>query len=481
MSKSIFKNSIYKMILSVFNLFVPLLVMPHISSLLNHGDFAVFNTANSYFSFFLIFAVFGIYNYGVREISKVRDDKIALERLFSNLFVFGTITSLLTSVIYYIFVVISVEKSYQMLYFVLLIQIAGNILSIEWMNEAVESYGFITVKTVIVRSLYVFAVFYFVRKAEDVVIYSIIMSASVLLNNIISYFYVKNKLKFRFDDFHLARYVKPLFILLLISNVNYLYTQLDRLFISRFVPSSAITEYTMPANIINMIGVMLISLIMVSVPRLSYYVSHNMESDYMALLNKSSRLFFLVLCPACIGLCCLSYEAMYLYTKGEYAYAYAVLQAFSLRFLISSLYSIFTNQILYIRGKEQSMVKILAIGGGLNFIFDSLLVIIGKLDPVTAIVSTGVAETIMLGIMYWFIRKKMRVDFHIFAFSNMKYFYFSLPFFPIAWAVHSLGLSVLMNCAIIIPLCGIVYLLLLAITKDDMLIYLTGKLKRGEK
>ncbi|MFZ2538905.1 MAG: polysaccharide biosynthesis C-terminal domain-containing protein, partial [Oscillospiraceae bacterium] len=268
-----------------------------------------------------------------------------------------------------------------------------------------------------------------------------------------------------------------LFILLCISNINILYTQLDKIFLGTFVSKIANTEYTLPANITNMIGVMLISLIVVSIPRLSYYVSHGMERDYLALLNKSSRAFFLVLCPTCIGLCCLSYEAMYLYTKGAYAYAYPVLQIFALRFLISSLYSIFTNQILYIRGKEHAMIRILLVGGVLNVIFDVGLLAIGKLTPVSAIVSTAIAETIMLSIMYWYIRKKVKVPFKLFAFKNMKYLYFSLPFFAITYFIRQLELGVLLNCAIIIPLCGLTYLTILFVTKDDMLFYFINKIK----
>ncbi|MEG0693462.1 MAG: oligosaccharide flippase family protein [Oscillospiraceae bacterium] len=477
MSKSIFKNSIYKLILSTFNLFVPLLVTPYVSSLLNKELYGTYNTANAMLGFFLVFAVFGVYNYGVREISKVRDDKKKLEALFTNLFFFSVITSLATSFLYFLYVMFAVKTADQPTYLLMLIQISGNILSIEWLNEAVENYGFITKKTIVVRLLYIVSIFVFVKTPQDVIPYGLIMSLTVVINNAVSYFYVKKHIRFNFSDFKLTKYIKPLFILLCISNINILYTQLDKIFLGQFVSGISNTEYTLPANITNMIGVMLISLIVVSIPRLSYYVSHNMERDYMALLNKSTRAFFLVLCPACIGLCCLSYEAMNLYTNGDYAYAYPVLQVFALRFLISSLYSIFTNQILYIRGKERSMIKILLVGGVLNTIFDIGLLVVGQLTPVSAIVSTAIAETIMLSIMYWYIRVKVKVPFKLFAFNNMKYLYYSLPFFAITYFIRLLELGVLMNCAIIIPLCGLTYFVILFVTKDDMLFYFTDKIK----
>lgn len=448
MSKSIFKNSIYKIVLSVFNLFVPLLVVPYISDLFDVELYNVFNTASSVLSFFLVFAVFGVYNYGIRGISRVRDREDELSELFTNLFFMSVITSLVVSLGYILYVAFFIPEKFKEIYFVLVIQLIANVFATEWVNEAVENYGFITLKTIVVRSLYLVSIFIFVKKPDDVALYGIILSASALLNNLLSFIYLKRKIRFSFKSFALLKYVKPLFVMLLISNVNILYTQLDKIFLGYFLPFPANTEYTAPANVINMIGVMLVSLIMVSVPRLSYYIANGREEDYLSLLTKSTRAFFLVLAPCCIGLCVLSPEVMYLYTNNAYTYAYPVLSLCALRFLISSFTTIFTNQIMYLRGKEKVMVKILSVGGFLNLIFNSLCVAFKIFSPVMAVITTAVAEAIMLSVMYWYIRVKMKVNFRVFKFQNMKYLLFSLSFFPIVWFIKQFRLGVILNCVI---------------------------------
>lgn len=488
MSKSIFKNIIYKFALSFFNIIVPLLVTPYIASLFNRDDmtreaYGAYNDANSLLGFFLIFAVFGIYTYGVKEISRVRDDPKQVSATFTNLFLFSVITSIASSLLYIVFVFFSVDKMFYPTYYLMLIQLSGNILSIEWMNEAVENYGFITKKTIVVRIIYIISIFVFVRTPDDIIPYGMVMSLAALLNNLVSFIYIKRNIKFSFEEVRLKKYFKLLIPLMLISNVNILYSQLDKILIGRldsFYPDVSkviVTEYTTPANAINMIGVLLTSLLMVAVPRLSYYVSHDRITDYENLLDKSTRGFFLVLCPACIGLCCLSYEAMYIYTKGAYAYAYPVMQALSIRFLINSLYSIFSSQILYIWGRERDMVKILAIGGGLNLVFDLALMFSGNLTPLSAVISTTIAEIIMLTIMYQYIVRKTTVSFRLFRFSNLKYLLFSLPFFPIVYFVKSFELGILLNIVITVPICAGLYLALLVLTKDDMVFYLLNKIK----
>lgn len=483
MKNSIFKNSIFKLILTASNIVFPLLVSPYIAKLFNQTPitidaFGAYNDANGIITFFLAFAVFGVYNYGIRELSSIRDDKIQLSIVFTNLFFISIITSVFASVAYYFFIVYVINTMHTPIYLIMIIQILGNILSIEWLTEALEDYKFIMIKTIIVRFVYLIGVFTLVEKPGDVFIYAFLSSLSIVINNLISFVYIKSKIKFNFNNFNLIQYIKPLFAILLINNVAILYTQLDRFLLGRyFIGKVAVTEYSLPLNAVNMIGALLVSLLIVSTPRLSYYISKNQISEYNKLLKNSSRLFFMTLFPACIGLACLSYEAMYLYTSGAYAYTADILALFALRFLIISIYSIFSSQIMYVHHKEKKLVSILLVGGVLNFIFDVSLMYMDKFSPSTAIISTAVAEFIMLAIMYTYIKIEMKIDFTLFCFDNMKYLCFSIPFIPITYFVKKYVSGIVLTFIAVIVLCVLFYFALLLITKDKMFYYLLIKLK----
>lgn len=477
MSKSIAKNTFYKFLLSVFNIIIPVLVGPYVNWLLGKEQVALYSSAVTMMTFFMIFATFGVYNYGIREINRVRDDKKALSSLFTNLFCFSTATSLVTSAAYLIYVFAAVDTAQQWVFAVMVIQILANTFMVEWLNEALENYGFITKKTMIVRIISTVLLFLVVRHPEDVLIYAALMSVTVLVNNVSSFVYIKRQIPFDFSSIHLGRYLKPLSIMLIIANINYLYTQLDRLFLMWNTGQTALTEYTKPSDIVNMIILVVQSFLIASVPRLSYYISHDMKKDYMELLDKSSRSYFMLIYPVCIGLFCLSYEAVYLYASPKWIAAYPVMQVFALRCIITSVYSVFTNQIMYLHNQERSMVKILAVGGVLNFVFDGILALTGNLTPVAAIASTGIAELIMLSVMYWFIRKRMNVEFKLFAFKNMKYLYYSIPFIPACWLIKQLNLGVVWTSILAAGICGAYYFLLLFLTKDEMLRFFLGKVR----
>ena len=82
----------------------------------------------------LTFAAFGIYNYGIREISKLRDDPDKLSRVYSSLFVIGIISNLLVGGIYVAYFLMRPHGVDTWIYAVMLIQLLGNIFYIEFVN-----------------------------------------------------------------------------------------------------------------------------------------------------------------------------------------------------------------------------------------------------------------------------------------------------------------------------------------------------------
>lgn len=56
-----------------------------------------------------------------------------------------------------------------------------------------ENYGFILFKTLFVRVLMLVSIFAFVKKADDIVNYALILSLTNLVNYMISFYYIKEE------------------------------------------------------------------------------------------------------------------------------------------------------------------------------------------------------------------------------------------------------------------------------------------------
>ncbi|BCI59799.1 oligosaccharide flippase family protein [Solibaculum mannosilyticum] len=474
--KSLAKNGFYKATLNVFNLVIPLLVGPYVTGLLEPELYGAYNRVFSEFNVFLVIASFGIYNYGVREISRVRNDPIELNRLFSSLFLIGIITNGLTTGVYVIYALVRSQAEYEVgLYLVMIIQIVANVFYIEFVNEAKENYGFIMVKTMIVRLLYLASIFIFVRKADDILPYAIVVSATVLLNNLISYVYLKRNIRFNFKNIEIVRHIAPLIVSLLLTNVEILYTQLDKIMLSPYVNDIAVTEYYIPLTIVGMIAAVPLALVNVAIPRVSAYIADNNRTDYIRVLNKTIQNYMAMMLPMCLGLAVLAPEVMDLYSRGVYTYAYPVLVVAALARIAFSFQSIVSNLVMYVNGLERQLVAMLAAFGVLNLITNFVLVWLHWFTPATAMGSTAIMVILFVITCYFYTQKKLGIRYNLFSKRICGYFVVSALFIPISLGIRALNLGMWANIAIIMVVCCGVYGGYLLTTKDPFLTELVSR------
>ena len=80
--KSIKLNALSYMGIRVLNIIFPILTGTYVARVLDRTDYGYFNSVDTILSFFLPFATYGVYNYGLRAISNVKDNKKDLNRMY---------------------------------------------------------------------------------------------------------------------------------------------------------------------------------------------------------------------------------------------------------------------------------------------------------------------------------------------------------------------------------------------------------------
>ena len=477
---NITKNAILKVILNIFNVIIPIITGPYLARTLNVELYGVYNKSLALVGFLLPFAGFGIYNYGIREISKVKNDKKKLSSLFTILFSVGCISSLVVLIFYIIYLNVVNVVDYRTVYYAMAIQILASMFNIEYMNEAYEDYSFIVYKTLLVRVLNVFLILMCVRKPDDILNYAIIYSSLQFINFFLSFLYIKLKVKVKFSEisfFEIKKIVKPLAIMFVLMNCNMLYTNLDKVFMSSSSSNGIyITYYTFSQTIINLVTSVLNSIILVTIPRLSLYIGMKNYDGYKNLVKKSTSIFFMLSIPLCFGFFIFSDVIMFIYGGSQYVSAGKTFAIFSLRMLIWLLDYVLVNQLLFVQGYEAKITKIYFVGGGLNIFFKIILISMGTLTSETAIFTTAIAELILIIIEIRTIKK-----WHVLKPTGMqrkyiKYFLCSLCFIPIGWCNFKFfNVEYIMNMQLFIYIiitileCVGVYFIELIVTKDDIL------------
>ena len=496
---SITKNAVLKVILNIFNVIIPIITGPYLARTLDVELYGVYNRSLSFVGFLLPFAGFGIYNYGIREISRVKNDKKKLSSLFTILFSVGCISSFVVLIFYIIYLNIAIEVDYRLVYYAMAIQILASMVNVEYMNEAYENYSFIVYKTLLVRILNVFLILLCVRKPNDILIYAIIYSGLQFLNYFLSFLYVKLKVKIPFLKIsagEIKNVIKPLAIMFILMNCNMLYTNLDRLFLSEASEGIYVTYYTFSQTIINMVTNVLNSIVLVTIPRLSFYFTNKSKEAYCELVRKSSSVFFILSIPLCIGFFIFSDIVMLLYGGNNYIGAGRTFGIFSLRMLIWIVDYVLVNQILFIQGYESKITKIYFLGGGVNVLLKFMLVTSGRLTSETAIFTTAIAEIILIFIEIGTIKKEKVDGMQGIMKKYIKYFVFSISFIPISYfnyqifnVQYVIDKKLFLFIIVTIFECVGLYGVLLAASKDSVFNEcmqmikekLKNKQKRGEK
>ena len=308
-NNSILKNIIYKFSLEVLRIFIPIISVPYIYRIFKPGVMGQIEFSQSIVGYFFIFAGFGVYTYGLREISRVRNDEKKRNKLFTELFLISTISSIFVTVIYLFYVYFKFNNDILLKNMLLInsIHLISYIFYIEWINEAFENYKFISQKTIFVKVLNLICIFLFIKMSDDFYRYLFLINIFIFINNLISFIYIRKYIKFDFKNLKIKNYMFPLGMILLISNINILYTQLDKITLGFYSENiSEVAYYGVAQKVMSILMVIIMSIISVTMPRLSFYLGQNKKDEYEKTFNKIFPFIYLLLFPIGVGIIILS-------------------------------------------------------------------------------------------------------------------------------------------------------------------------------
>jgi O-antigen/teichoic acid export membrane protein len=487
MARQIKLNILSKVLLSVFNIAIPILIGPYILRVLDIDLYTEFSKATSLLAWFLPFAIFGVNTYGLREISRSRTDRIKVNILFLDFFIINMILSIIVAIIY--ITIAAFYKHYFLIYLIISSEILFSFFGVEYVNEAFENYGFILYKNVALRLIYLVLIFLFVKESHHIIRFVLISAGYAIVNNLLGFCYVKRFISFvRPNLEHAKNTFKNLVPILILTNSSMLYTTLDRLFLSLFVDSYDITYYSISQNILLTILNVFLSVILVSIPRLTFYYSNKKETEYEDLQKKSAALFYLCVIPSCIGISLLADQIMFLYGGIKYSNAGPVLSIFSIRYILFAIDSVASKQILFVAGKEQLLTKIFFIGGGINIIGNTLLLCFGKLSAVNVILTTMICDIVVIAFEQYNIYKINRkyistykIVMKYFAVSAVLFFFIIKRLVPMYFSIDELyNISNLFSfVGISVIVCIVSFFLVLFILRDKMFLYFCRTIKEA--
>ena len=220
MKNSIIKNIIFKFSLEILRIIIPIISVPYIYRIFNPEIMGQIEFSQSIVGYFFIFAGFGVYTYGLREISRVRNNKEQRDKLFTDLFLISTVSSIVVTLLYFGYVYFKFNSDLMLKNMLLInsINLISYIFYIEWINEAFENYKFISQKTMIIKIINLICIFLFIKVSEDFYKYLFLINIFIFFNNFASFIYIRRYISFSFKNIEIKRYLFSLFLMIIALN-----------------------------------------------------------------------------------------------------------------------------------------------------------------------------------------------------------------------------------------------------------------------
>ena len=394
-------------LLSLSSFLFPLITFPYISRILLPAGTGRVDFATSLISYFTMLAMLGIPTYGIRTCAKVRDDKIKLSRTAHELLFINLIMSVISYGLLFL-ALFTIPRLFEdrLLYVIISSTILFNAIGMEWLYKALEEYTYITIRSLVFKVIAIVFMFLLIHVQKDYVLYGAISIFAASASNILNFFHAHRYIRMRpLGGYNLRKHLKPVFVFFAIVCASIIYTNLDTVMLGFLKTDVDVGYYNAAVKIKVALVALVTSLGAVLLPRVSYYLQHDMKDEFRRISRKALNFVFLIAAPFSLYFILFAKHSIYLLSGYAYTGSIEPMQIIMPTVLFIGLTGLMGIQVLVPLGKEK-YVLYSEIGGA---VADLILnwILIPKMGASGAAIGTLVAEAIVFVIQFLFLKSEM--------------------------------------------------------------------------
>lgn len=462
-------NFIYNALLSLSQVVFPLITFPYVSRILGPNGIGQVGFVDSFTQYFILFSTLGIPLYGVRELSKVRNDNDKSSKLFTELISIHLFCTLIFLIIYAFAAFFLNDKGINTnLFFIGAGILLSNVFIVEWYYQSQEKFQYITKRTIFIRFIFILLLFLIVSDKNDLVKYYTLFLILNILNAIFNfYFIIKSDLKLIFVNLDLSKHIKPLLLLMSCTVIGSIYVLLDNVILGIISTPESVGYYTSAIRIVKIPISLIGSFGIVLIPKLSESFSTKDLESIKYYIHKSSHFVLTFGIPVSFGIALTSKWTVLLLSGNQFFPSIELVQYLAPIVVLISLNGIFFFQLFTPGGMEITMIKILSVSAFISVALN--LTLIPKFAHLGAAITTTITElsVFLLSIYYSIKHFKIGINYKFF----LTPFFVSLLFVPIVYFTDMLALDTFLKIIISFILCVVVYYFIMKlIFKNEIII-----------
>lgn len=440
---SLKKNIFYNIILTSTSVIFPLITFPYVTKVLGPENYGNVNFIDAIIQYFLILSTLGIPIYGVREVSKVKNDKAELSKLvFELITIQGIISFFSISFLLLVSNYFSVLSGNTTLLKIGCGILILNLFIWDWLYQGLENYSYITKRSVFSKILIVLFIFIFVKLKDDYKIYYFSFIIGLLTNGLFNItFFLKNHYQSFHSTLNLKKHLKPLFLILAINLSVSIYTLLDTIILGFLSSKINVGYYSLSNRLVKIYWTIISAVGMVLIPRFSILLDNNKFEEVKILMSKSLNVIIVFTLPFALFCICFAKNIVVLISGQEYQESYKSLAILSFLPLIIGICNVFGSQFLFPLNKEKYLLYATLIGLCFSLIINFSL--IPLFAEVGAALACLFAEIVVCIFIVIYSRKfiKIVLDLNLFiqivlcCFLTLPFIYYSSKYLTPIFAI----------------------------------------------
>lgn len=404
------KNFAYSSVITGANYIFPLLTFPYISRVLGVTGIGIYNYVDSVINYVLLFTMLGINTVGIRVIAASKNNSKELSGAFSSLILFNLITTII-GILILAFIVYTIPKFYEYkgYFFIGIFKILATCLLAEWFYKGMEDFKYITKRSLIVKTIYVLSIFFFIQKDTDTKLYYFLTTMMLVVNATINIVHIRKFINISFTKVNFKAYIKPMFVYGCYIILTSMYTSFNVTYLGFMADVTQVGFYTTATKLHTIIISIFTAFTGVMLPRMTNLLSQNKNVEFVNYIKKSQLILVAFSIPAMLFCIIFASDIIFVIAGNGFQGAIIPMTLIMPLIFIIGYEQILVIQILNPLKKDTIILRNSIIGACVGLFLNVLLV--PYLKAIGSSIVWIFTETLILIIAQYYVTKFIHIKF----------------------------------------------------------------------
>ncbi|QQM67936.1 oligosaccharide flippase family protein [Actinomyces weissii] len=397
----------------ILQVLTPLVTAPYVARVLGAEAIGKFSYSQSVANYFVMLGTLGISTYGVRLVARCGDDRGLRSVMFWEAYISQVFVALAALGLYSIYIV-GLPSDDRFVAVGWTLWVAGVVLDVSWLFFGVEEFGLPTLRNALVKLGSILGIFLFVRSADDLWLYVVIMAGAQFTTQIWLWPFVGRYVDWKTPKWnralrHLLSSVRLFLPVVAIS----LYTTLDKIILAHLSDMAQVGYFEYSEKFSRMPLLLVTALTTVMLPRVSNEMKLGMQEAVLERLRTSAWWMLSVSFGLAFGLGAVSPEFVSVMFGDEFHRCVPLMRVLVCIIPVVALTNVIGRQFLLPALRDKEYTSSLVMGAIVNVAV--IVALAGKVGALGAALATLLAEITIFVYQGWRCRNDLPVVQYLWA------------------------------------------------------------------